>query len=328
MDSEEESLLRATIADLTASADGVKLMGALDEFGWQEMLTTEPGKAIPAVFEGQGVAGTWSCALHDVLGSALHLGPDTVVLIPLPSRTHTAARGSSSLAVRGLMLNERPDAARAVANVGELDRSPTLVGVSMSELAVERVDGLDPSISASLVTGSISEGAILEEFSYGSRWEYALADGRLALSHQLIGTMEAMETLVLTHAQERIQFGRQIGSFQAIRHRLAETRVAIEAARAAAGAAGPVGGRSADKMSDALMASSLAKLIASRSVTKVMAHCQQVLAGIGFTAEHPFHRFMKRAVVLEKILGDTGHLTESIGRQLVALGNAPRVVDL
>ncbi len=122
--------------------------------------------------------------------------------------------------------------------------------------------------------------------------------------------------------------GGQIGSFQAVRHRLAETRVAIEAARAAAGAAGPTRNRSADELAEAPLPSMLAKLIAGRSASKVTAHCQQVLAGIGFTSEHPFHRFMKRAVVLEKILGDTGTLTQSVGRHLVALAGAPRVVDL
>jgi alkylation response protein AidB-like acyl-CoA dehydrogenase len=150
----------------------------------------------------------------------------------------------------------------------------------------------------------------------------------LALSHQLIGMMDAMKMLALTHALERSQFGRQIGSFQVIRHRLAETHVAIEAARAAAGGAGPMRDHPAHELSDAPLASMLAKLIAGRSATKVTAHCQQILAGVGFTSDHPFHRFMKRATVLERILGDTRYLTESVGHRLVARGEAPRVVNL
>jgi Acyl-CoA dehydrogenase, C-terminal domain len=328
MDGDEESLLRTTIAEITANADGARLTDALDQFGWQAMLTIDPATAIPAVFEGQGVAGTWSSALHDVLGSALDLGPDIVVLIPSPGLTGTAVRSSSSLAIRGLMLGERPSATSALVRVDEPDQPRILVRVSMANLAIERLNGLDPTISASLVTGSISGGADIEELSDGARWEYVLADGRYALSHQLVGAMDAMERLALTHALERSQFGRQIGSFQAIRHRLAEVRVAIEAARAAAEAAAPRGGHSTGEEPDALMASLLAKLIAGRSATKVMAHCQQVLAGTGFTSEHPFHRFMKRATVLERILGDTGYLTESIGRRLVALGQAPGLVQL
>jgi hypothetical protein len=327
MDADEESLLRATIVEVTASADGAQLTSALDHFGWQEMLTTDPSTAIPAVFRGQGLAGTWSSALHDVLGSALELEPDTVVLIPVPGHQYPEDHGTSSVEISGLMLGERPGVTSAVARVGEPHQS-TLVRVPMSELTLERVSGLDPAVSASRVTGTTFGGETIEDSSDGSHWECALADGRLAVSHQLIGTMDAMETLALTHALERSQFGRPIGSFQAVRHRLAETRVAIEAARAAAGAAGPTRKHSADELADAPLASMLAKLIAGRSASKVTAHCQQVLAGIGFTSEHPFHRFMKRAVVLEKVLGDTGTLTQSVGRQLVALAGAPRVVDL
>ena len=94
---------------------------------------------------------------------------------------------------------------------------------------------------------------------------------------------------------------------------------------------GPLGRpryRPADELSDARLGQHARQADRRPKLHKVTAHCQQVLAGIGFTSEHPFHRFMKRAVVLERILGDTGLLTESVGRQLAALGEAPRVVDL
>jgi hypothetical protein len=328
MDVDEELLLRATIAEIAASADGAELTEALDRFGWQEMLATDPGTAIPAVFEGQGQSGTWSSALHDVLGSTLGLEPDTAALIPLPGETRTANSGPSGLTVKGLMLGQRSDVTKVLASAGGADRSLTLLSVPASMLTVERVDGLDPAISTSVALGHITAGEIIEELDDDSDWDSALADGRLALSHQLVGTMVAMESLALTHALERSQFGRQIGSFQAVRHRLAETRVAIEAARAAAGAAGPAHGCSPADRTDGQLASTLAKMIAGRSAMKVAANCQQVLAGIGFTSEHPFQRFMKRAMVLERMLGDTGSLAQAIGRQLVRHGVAPRVVDL
>jgi hypothetical protein len=328
VDVDEELLLRATIAEIAASADGDELTEALDRFGWQEMLTADPGTAIPAVFEGQGEKGKWSSALHDVLGSTLGLEPDTAALIPLPGETRTAHSGPSGLTVKGMMLSQRPDLTKVLASAKGADRSLTLVTVPMSTLTVERVDGLDPTISASVAVGHITAGEIVEELDDESEWDDAVADGRLALSHQLVGTMVAMESLALTHALERSQFGRQIGSFQAVRHRLAETRVAIEAARAAAGAAAPTRACSPADRTDGQLASSLAKMIAGRSAIKVAANCQQVLAGIGFTSEHPFQRFMKRAMVLERMLGDTGSLAHAIGRQLVTQGAAPRVVDL
>ncbi|MGB7144739.1 MAG: hypothetical protein WBD85_13965, partial [Mycobacterium sp.] len=57
-------------------------------------------------------------------------------------------------------------------------------------------------------------------------------------------------------------------------------------------------------------------------------HCQQVLAGIGFTAEHPFHRYLARALVLDSLLGSTTELRRAIGRQLVSARTIPRLVEL
>ena len=327
MDAEEEAMLRATVAEITMNDDGAQLTAALDQFGWPDMLATNPGLAVPAVFEGQGVAGTWSSAFHDVLGSATEADPDTMVLVPWPGSNHTGVRRDSTIQINGIILGGRPDLTKALVSVGEQDQSTTLIGMPMSELTVQTVNGLDPEIHASLVTGSIWHEMMGEDASDVSRWDRALADGRWALSYQLIGLMDAMKTLALSHALDRSQFGQQIGSFQAIRHRLAEAHVATEAARSAAHAARPFGHPTGERF-DPSMASGLAKFVSDRSAITVTAHCQQVLAGIGFTSDHPFHRLMKRTLVLERILGDAGQLAESVGRRLAVLGEAPRIIDL
>jgi alkylation response protein AidB-like acyl-CoA dehydrogenase len=116
-----------------------------------------------------------------------------------------------------------------------------------------------------------------------------------------------------------VQFGRPVASFQAIRHRLAETLVAIEGAEATllAAAAEP------DDLGFLLAkaATGRAALIASR-------HCQQVLGGIGFTAEHELHRHVKRSLVLDGMLGSTRELTHEAGAALRARGSAPRLAQL
>jgi alkylation response protein AidB-like acyl-CoA dehydrogenase len=129
-----------------------------------------------------------------------------------------------------------------------------------------------------------------------------------------------MLDLALAHARERSQFGQLIGTFQAVRHKLAEAHVAVAAAEAAALAAW--------ESDDAWLAATVAKLVTSRSCATTVAHTQQVLAGIGFTAEHPFPRLMKRALVLDRILGTAVDLAPVVGRQLVLQGCAPRLVDL
>jgi hypothetical protein len=92
------------------------------------------------------------------------------------------------------------------------------------------VHGLDPGLGLVEVTAAISwtdaEVAPVP-------WPEAVAAGQRALAHELVGASRAMLALAREHALERIQFGRPIASFQAVRHRLAESLVAIEAADAA-----------------------------------------------------------------------------------------------
>ncbi len=150
----------------------------------------------------------------------------------------------------------------------------------------------------------------------------ALAAGRQALGWWLVGASRAMLALARQHALDRVQFGRHISSFQAIRHRLAETLVAIEGAEATLQAA-------ADASDDPDgLASLLAKAAAGHAALTAARHCQQVLGGIGFTAEHMLHRHVKRALMLDSLLGSTRELTHEAGKVLRAKGFAPRLAEL
>jgi hypothetical protein len=143
-----------------------------------------------------------------------------------------------------------------------------------------------------------------------------LAAGRRAVGWWLVGVSRAMLALARQHALDRVQFGRPVASFQAVRHRLAETLVAIEGAEATLGAATNDFG------------SLLAKAAAGRAALTAAKHCQQVLGGIGFTAEHDLHRHVKRALVLDGLLGSARELTREAGTAIRAQGCAPRLVDL
>ncbi|HEX4016780.1 MAG TPA: acyl-CoA dehydrogenase family protein [Frankiaceae bacterium] len=146
-----------------------------------------------------------------------------------------------------------------------------------------------------------------------------VAAGRHALGWWLVGAGRAMLSLARQHALDRSQFGRPVASFQAIRHRLAETLVAIEGAEATlvAAAAEP------DDLSFLL-----AKAAAGQAALTAARHCQQVLGGIGFTAEHELHRHVKRALVLDAVLGSSRELTREAGTALRARGSAPRLAQL
>ena len=125
-----------------------------------------------------------------------------------------------------------------------------------------------------------------------------------------------MLSLARTHALDRVQFGRPIASFQAVRHRLAETLVAIEGAEATLVAA------------EDELGSLLAKAAAGHAALTTARHCQQVLAGIGFTAEHELHRHVRRTLVLDGLLGSARELTREAGAVLRERGTAPRLAQL
>jgi alkylation response protein AidB-like acyl-CoA dehydrogenase len=146
-----------------------------------------------------------------------------------------------------------------------------------------------------------------------------VAVGRLALAHELVGASRAMLELARTHALERVQFGRPIAGFQAVRHRLAEALVAVEAADAAV-----AGGWDAGTAE----AAATAKAVAGRSARTVARHAQQVLAGIGFTTEHPLHGYVRRALVLDRLLGDATRLTRRQGEDILRTRTLPPILPL
>ncbi|MEB3030171.1 acyl-CoA dehydrogenase family protein [[Mycobacterium] nativiensis] len=146
-----------------------------------------------------------------------------------------------------------------------------------------------------------------------------LGEARRALGWWLVGSARAMLALARQHALDRVQFGKPIASFQAVRHRLAETLVAIEGAEATLTV--PV-------VDSPDLTSMLAKAAAGKAALTAAKHCQQVLGGVGFTAEHDLHRHVERVLVLDGLLGNARELTRQVGGGLRARGSAPRLVSL
>jgi acyl-CoA dehydrogenase-like protein len=146
-----------------------------------------------------------------------------------------------------------------------------------------------------------------------------LVDARRALGWWLVGSARAMLALARQHALDRVQFGKPIAAFQAVRHRLAETLVAIEGAEATLNLPG-------DDNPD--LTALLAKAAAGKAALTAARHCQQVLGGIGFTAEHDLQHHVKRVLVLDGLLGSSRELTRKAGAGLRARGSAPRLATL
>jgi alkylation response protein AidB-like acyl-CoA dehydrogenase len=115
------------------------------------------------------------------------------------------------------------------------------------------------------------------------------------------------------YAGERRQFGRAIGSFQALRHLLADMYVRQASAWSSVLYAAATLDEDAD---EAPRTVSVAKAYVSRSAREVAHGAMQVFGGIAVTAEHPAHRFLRRIVVRERQFGDAAHHERALGRAL------------
>jgi len=120
----------------------------------------------------------------------------------------------------------------------------------------------------------------------------ALTAGAGVLASELFGVAEQCLGMTVTYVKERHQFARPVGSFQALKHRLADVWVAVTQARAAAryAAACLAGGDP-----DTPVAVALAKAACGDAAVLAAQECVQLHGGIGFTWEHPAHLLLKRA---------------------------------
>ncbi|MEE2851899.1 MAG: acyl-CoA dehydrogenase family protein [Actinomycetota bacterium] len=123
-----------------------------------------------------------------------------------------------------------------------------------------------------------------------------------ALAAEQVGSAQRCLDMAVGYAKERVQFGRAIGSFQAVKHRCADMLVLVEGARSAAVHAA----ESADR-NDLPVAASVAKVACSEAFLQVALDNMRIHGGIGFTWEHDAHLYVRRAKATELIFGSPDH---------------------
>ena len=147
----------------------------------------------------------------------------------------------------------------------------------------------------------------------------ALTAGAAILASEQLGIAERCLEMTVAYVKERHQFGRPVGSFQALKHRLAEVWVGVTQARAAARYAAAC---LAEGSPDARVAVALAKSACGEVAVLAAQECVQLHGGIGFTWEHPAHLLLKRAKSGSLALG-TPDRHRAVLAQLVDLPPAP-----
>ncbi|WP_328315862.1 acyl-CoA dehydrogenase family protein [Streptomyces sp. NBC_00388] len=134
-----------------------------------------------------------------------------------------------------------------------------------------------------------------------------------ALAAEQVGAAERCLEITVAHVKDRVQFGRPIGSFQAVKHRLADAFVRVESARSAALGASWA---AADGSPDLPRYAAVAKSVCSEAFSAVAGEMIQLHGGIGITWEHDAHRYFKRAHGSAQLLGSParhrGRMAESV----------------
>jgi alkylation response protein AidB-like acyl-CoA dehydrogenase len=187
---------------------------------------------------------------------------------------------------------------------------PTAPGVTVTSL-----DGLDVTqrfasvafddviVPASSLVGEVgrSEPAIEEQLRLAC----------VLITAETVGAMDSLFDLTRRYAIDRTAFGRPIGSFQAVKHQMADMSLSLEASKAVAVAAVRA---VQERWEDAGDAVSMAKSWVADAGVDLVQGCAQVFAGIGFTWEHDLHLFLRRITMNGLLFGQADWHRERICR--------------
>jgi alkylation response protein AidB-like acyl-CoA dehydrogenase len=135
----------------------------------------------------------------------------------------------------------------------------------------------------------------------------------VGLAAEQVGGAQRCLTMAVEYAKARIQFGRPIGSFQAIKHKCADMLLEVESSKSAAYYAGWA---AAEDNEELPVLASLAKSYCSEAYMHTAAENVQIHGGIGFTWEHPAHLYFKRAKSSELLFGDPNYHRELLAQRL------------
>jgi alkylation response protein AidB-like acyl-CoA dehydrogenase len=304
--SDDQQAIKRTAKDFLAArftAERVRELAEAqryDDDAWKEICELGwPGIFVGEEHGGQGLGGVELIILMEELGYSL---------APLPFLSNAAAglvlqhAGTDEQRERwlpGIASGE----ARGTVGVVKGGEAPLVPDADSAEVIVLVEDG----DTATLVEASAAEVEPLETIDATRRFARVRADGgeslggaprgaidrvATALAAELVGVSQRAMEMAVDYARERHQFGRAIGSYQAVSHACAQMLLQTEGARSTAYWAAWC----ADAEPETLpLASSMAKAYASDAGWLVTASALQVLGGIGFTWEHDLHFFLKRA---------------------------------
>jgi len=289
---------------MTQVRGSISSPGAVDRSAWRELADAGVfSLCVPEEDGGVGLGLADAVLVFEELGRALVTGPLLATHLAAP----LVPGAASGERVIGLV-----DGRQAVLMVENLDALDELLvlddeGIGLvdpttldARSIAEPLDPLTPVHQVRDLPDIPSERRL-----GGLEVAGALVDRGTALAAALLlGIAEATTDIGVAYAKQRVQFDRPIGTFQAIKHLLADMLVRTELARAAAYAAGVTLDDPA--VGDPRRAAVTAKLMAGEAAMKNGHACIQVHGGMGFTWEVDAHLYLKRAWLLDTVFGSVG----------------------
>jgi hypothetical protein len=328
MNESEEKLIEEGLARLLSQGGATPIETNLEQFGWFSLFDQEPGTAVRLLFGQQGAQGTdWAIlplviamVLGDPVSTQLCADSGTALVLPAvgtPGPVGRLVESPDLVHVDGLLVGEPSGQLLVVADVngrhqlGEWDGPSDAIGPP---------GGLDLTAGWRTVTGlgRFTPIVLSSGVELAKAWEEAVAVARLGLASELTAIGDRLLHVSVEHVTSRKQFGRALGSFQAIQHQLAEVEVDLAVARSAVLEAATERG---------YLSCALAKVLAARAAIRSMGRTQQLLGGMGFTWEHGLHRDIRRVITLESLLGTTAELERELGA-IVQSGPIPELAKL
>lgn len=289
---------------------------ALERLAWGEVAIAGRNRA---AFAGLFIAEGKTLAVTPALGIA--------VGAPAAREADNAQGWTAALAVR-----PHPGGAHAIlAPTGYREAEALVVETGPDELSLVAPaklrprggQALDPGVG---VPATFEPGSAQPAISGGRARAVRAgmaAEGRLASALAILGACDSMLTLAREYVPARRQFGRPLASFQAVSHMLAEAwlaRTALERSCLAV--------LEARTLEPGTAATLMLKALAGRVGRRVSALTLQALGAIGFTREHPHHRYWRRVQTLDSLIEPGTVAAAALGRSIRRRGRVERLFDV
>lgn len=265
---------------------------------------------LPDIALGETIA-TLACAEDDGLWEAA-----ATTLMATPSGSGYRLDGHKSFVLDGHTADTIVVLARAPGSSGETALSFFTVRGDASGLERRLLKTMDPTRKLARLAFSGVDATLLgEEGAAAAPFGRTIIEAAVCLANEMVGGAERLREDALAYAKMRMQFGRQIASFQSMKHKAADMLLDVELAKSAAYYAAAA---LDDGDADVAATASLAKACASDTYMQTAIHAIQIHGGIGFTWDNDTHLWFKRAKSSEVLFGDASYHREQMMRHWAA----------